>query len=108
MSRPSGARSYAVMVTPLIAAPGKGGASEAVVAIFIADPSARFFAGPEALTELYQLTYSEAELVRLLASGLSLEEAADTRGVTSSPNVSTSSQRSPPLRKMRSKKRRSC
>jgi DNA-binding CsgD family transcriptional regulator/PAS domain-containing protein len=82
ISRPSGERSYAVMVTPLLAAPGKSVMSDAVVAIFVADPSARFFAGPEALTELYQLTHSEAELVRLLATGLSLEEAADKRGVS--------------------------
>lgn len=82
VSRPSGERSYAVMVTPLLAAPGKGGMSDAVVAIFVADPSARIFAGPEALTELYQLTHSEAEIVRLLASGLSLEEAAEKRGVS--------------------------
>jgi DNA-binding CsgD family transcriptional regulator len=82
VSRPSHQRSYAVMVTPLLAAPGKGGMNDAVVAIFVADPSARLFAGPEVLTELYQLTHSEAELVRLLASGLSLEEAADKRGVS--------------------------
>jgi DNA-binding CsgD family transcriptional regulator len=82
ISRPSGTRAYAVMVTPLLAAPGKSVMSDAVVAIFIADPSARFYAGPEALTELYQLTHSEAELVRLLAAGLSLEEAADKRGVS--------------------------
>jgi DNA-binding CsgD family transcriptional regulator len=82
VSRPSGERSYAVMVTPLLAAPAKGGMSDAVVAIFVADPSARFFAGPQALTDLYQLTHSEAELVRLLATGLSLEEAAVKRGVS--------------------------
>jgi DNA-binding CsgD family transcriptional regulator/PAS domain-containing protein len=81
ISRPSGDRSYAVMVTPLLAAP-RSAMSDAVVAIFVADPSARFFAGPEALSELYQLTHSEAELVRLLAAGLSLEEAADKRGVS--------------------------
>jgi DNA-binding CsgD family transcriptional regulator/PAS domain-containing protein len=81
ISRPSGKRSYAVMVTPLLDAP-KSAMSDAVVALFVADPSARFFAGPEALSELYQLTHSEAELVRLLASGLSLEEAADKRGVS--------------------------
>jgi DNA-binding CsgD family transcriptional regulator/PAS domain-containing protein len=81
ISRPSGQRSYAVMVTPLLAAP-RSAMSDAVVAIFVADPNARFFAGPEALTELYQLTHSEAELVRLLAAGLSLEEAADKRGVS--------------------------
>jgi DNA-binding CsgD family transcriptional regulator/PAS domain-containing protein len=82
ISRPSGARSYAVMVTPLIAAPGQSVASDAVVALFVADPSARLTADPEALSELYQLTYSEAELVRLLAAGLSLEEAAQKRGVS--------------------------
>ena len=81
ISRPSGERSYAVMVTPLLAAP-RSVMSDAVVALFVADPSARFFAGSEALSELYQLTHSEAELVRLLASGLSLEEAADKRGVS--------------------------
>jgi len=82
INRPSGERAYAVMVTPLLAAPGKTVISDAVVAIFIADPSARFLAGPQALSELYQLTHSEAELVRLLAAGLSLEEAADKRGVS--------------------------
>jgi DNA-binding CsgD family transcriptional regulator len=81
ISRPSGERSYAVMVTPLLASP-RSVMSDAVVAIFVADPSARFYAGPEALSELYQLTHSEAELVRLLAEGLSLEEAADKRGVS--------------------------
>jgi DNA-binding CsgD family transcriptional regulator len=81
ISRPSGERAYAVMVTPLLAAP-RSAMSDAVVAIFVADPSARYFAGPEALSELYQLTHSEAELVRLLAAGLSLEEAADKRGVS--------------------------
>ncbi len=83
VSRPSGERAYAVMVTPLLAAPpGNAVVSDAVVAVFVADPSARVVAGPEALTELYQLTHSEAELVRLLASGLSLEEAAERRGVS--------------------------
>jgi DNA-binding CsgD family transcriptional regulator len=82
VSRPSGERAYAVMVTPLLAAPGKSVASDAVVAIFVADPSARVVAGPEVLAELYQLTHSEAELVRLLATGLSLEEAAVKRGVS--------------------------
>ena len=74
ISRPSGSRAYAVMVTPLLAVPGKSVVSDAVVAIFVADPNARVVAGPEVLTELYQLTNSEAELVRLLAAGLSLEK----------------------------------
>jgi len=82
ISRPSGERAYAVMVTPLLAAPGKSVVSDAVIALFVADPSARAVAGPEVLTELYQFTHSEAELVRLLAAGLSLEEAAVKRGVS--------------------------
>jgi len=82
VSRPSGERAYAVMVTPLLAAPGRGAVSDAVVALFVADPSARLVTAPEVLTELYQLTHSEAELVRLLAGGLSLDEAAAKRGVS--------------------------
>jgi DNA-binding CsgD family transcriptional regulator len=82
INRPSGERAYAVMVTPLLAAPGGSVVRDAAVAVFIADPSARVAATPEVLSELYQLTHSEAELVRLLASGLSLEEAAVKRGVS--------------------------
>lgn len=82
ISRPSEKRAYAVMVTPLIAPPGGSVVSDAVVAIFVSDPTARPIAGPEVLEELYQLTHSEAELVRLLAAGLSLEEAAESRGVS--------------------------
>lgn len=81
VSRPSGERSYAVMVTPLLAPPD-GVEGQAVVAVFVADPSASVAAGAEALVELYQLTHSEAELVRLLAGGMSLEEAAERRGVS--------------------------
>jgi len=82
ISRPSEKRAYAVMVTPLLSPPGGSVVSDAVVAIFVSDPTARPIAGPEVLEELYQLTHSEAELVRLLAAGLSLEEAAETRGVS--------------------------
>ena len=41
ISRPSGERAYAVMVTPLLAAP-RSAMSDAVVALFVADPSARY------------------------------------------------------------------
>ena len=81
VSRPSGKRAYAVMVTPLIAAP-LGSVRDAVVAIFVADPTGQMIGGPEVLEDLYQLTHSEAELVRLLAAGLSLDEAAEGRGVS--------------------------
>lgn len=82
VNRPSGERAYAVMVTPLLAAPGGSVVRDAAVAIFVADPSARVSTPPEVLSELYQLTNSEAELVRLLASGLSLDEAAEKRGIS--------------------------
>ncbi|MEM7408915.1 MAG: helix-turn-helix transcriptional regulator [Myxococcota bacterium] len=82
VSRPSGERAYAVMVTPLLAGPGPQGGEDAVVAVFVTDPSAKIVAGSEALEVLYQLTYSEAELVRLLSLGMSLDEAASQRGVS--------------------------
>jgi DNA-binding CsgD family transcriptional regulator len=82
VSRPSGERAYAVMVTPLLAAPDGSVVRDAAIAIFVADPSARVSTPPEVLSELYQLTNSEAELVRLLASGLSLDEAAEKRGIS--------------------------
>jgi DNA-binding CsgD family transcriptional regulator len=81
VSRGSGKRSFAVMVAPLL----KDASSvlrDAAVAILVADPDAGRVADPEVLHALYSLTHSEAELVRLLAQGLSLEEAADARGVS--------------------------
>jgi DNA-binding CsgD family transcriptional regulator len=82
ISRPSGRRPYAVMVAPLLAAPAGGVISEAVVALFISDPDAGSVSEAEVLAKLYALTHSEAELVRLLALGLSLEEAAARRGIS--------------------------
>ena len=80
--RPSGQRPYALMVTPLVPERAGGLGAEAVVAIFFADPSARLPAGSQVLEDLYDFTHSEAELVRLLSTGMSLEEAAQERGVS--------------------------
>jgi DNA-binding CsgD family transcriptional regulator len=82
ISRPSGRRSFAVMVTPLLAVPAGGVVSDAVVALFVSDPDAGRVSEAEVLAKLYALTHSEAEMVRLLALGLSLEEAASKRGVS--------------------------
>lgn len=81
ISRPSGRRPFAVMVAPLLAAPA-GIVPDAVVALFVSDPDAGRVSEAEVLTKLYALTHSEAELVRLLALGFSLEEAAAKRGVS--------------------------
>ena len=82
ISRTSGRRPFAVMVAPLLAAPAGGVVSDAVVALFVSDPDAGRVSEAESLAKLYALTHSEAELVRLLALGHSLEEAAIKRGVS--------------------------
>lgn len=81
ISRPSGKKSFATMVAPLL---GGGGTvrGDAAVAILIADPDAGRIQDSEVLAALYSLTHSEAELVRLLSEGLSLEEVAERRGVS--------------------------
>jgi DNA-binding CsgD family transcriptional regulator len=82
VTRPSGKREYALMVTPLLA-PAMGGAStDVVVAIFVVDPEGGAPPVAEVLENLYSLTRSEAEIVRCLAMGLSLEEAAQARGIS--------------------------
>lgn len=82
ISRPSGKQSFALMVAPLLSSPGRTVLRDAAVAIFVADPEAGRIHDPEVLGAMYSLTHSEAELVRLLAEGMSLEEAAERRGVS--------------------------
>jgi len=82
VSRPSGRRAYAVMVTPLLAATPESTSGEAVVSLWIADPDSGRVSATEVLEHLYQLTNAEAELVQLLSQGFSLDEAAQKRGVT--------------------------
>lgn len=81
VSRPSGKKSFAVMVAPLLDE-ASSIVRDAAVAIFVADPAAGRLHDPEVLGAVYSLTHSEAELVRLLAQGLTLEEAAEARGVS--------------------------
>ena len=80
VKRPSEKQAFAAMVAPLLgSSQAMGGA---VVAIFVADPVGGRVQDPEVLASLYALTNSEAELVRLLSDGLSLEEAARERGIS--------------------------
>jgi DNA-binding CsgD family transcriptional regulator len=70
------------MVSPLLA-PVRGAAStDVVVAVFVVDPEGGVPPVAGVLEELYSLTRSEAEIVRCLAMGLSLEEAAQARGIS--------------------------
>ena len=82
VSRPSANRSFPLMVTPLLAATPGSAAREAVVALFISNPEADQVSASESLETLYDLTTSEAELVRLLSEGHSLDEVAGLRGVS--------------------------
>jgi DNA-binding CsgD family transcriptional regulator len=81
VTRPSGKRAYALMLTPLMAVPVGGQTQDAAAAIFISDPEAGLASASEVLETIYSLTHAEAELVRLLSQGMSLEEAARARGV---------------------------
>jgi DNA-binding CsgD family transcriptional regulator len=80
--RPSGRRSYATMVGPLLAPPPGTNLGEAVAILFVADPEGSQISTAEVLEGLYDLTPAEAELLRLLAEGHSLETVANRRGVT--------------------------
>jgi DNA-binding CsgD family transcriptional regulator len=82
ISRPSGKRAFPVLVAPLLAGDPGDVAEDAVASISIGDPDARHAINPELLRAFYDLTPAEAELVNLLAEGVSLEEAAKRRGVT--------------------------
>ena len=82
VSRPSGRREYAVAITPLIDATGTSVGSDVRLVLFVVDPEAGRTASSEVLEGIYDLTHSEAELVRTLASGVSLEQAAQARGVS--------------------------
>lgn len=80
--RPSGRRSLAAMVGPLLAPPPETDLREAAAVLFITDPDGSQISTTEVLQGLYDLTRAEAELLRLLAEGRSLEEVAQQRGIT--------------------------
>jgi DNA-binding CsgD family transcriptional regulator len=82
VSRPSGRRSLALMVSPLLDAPPGSAAGEAVSVAFIGNPDTGPVTTTEVLEQLYSLTRAEAELVRMLSEGRSLEQVAAARGVT--------------------------
>jgi len=82
VTRPSGKRAFPLMVGPLLAAHPDSSIDDAKATLFIADPEGGHISTTEVLETLYQLTHAEAELVRLIAEGNSLEEVAAERGVT--------------------------
>lgn len=82
--RPSGRRPYAMSVHPLPGPPvvrGPAGTRDAVLSLFVSDPEAAKVYPPGALQNLYGLTPTEEELVHLLVGGVTIEDAAERRGV---------------------------
>ncbi len=82
VKRMSGKREYALLVARLAATRDVGISSDAVVVLFVVDPESGRSTTAEVLEDLYELTHSEAQIVRLIAQGMSLEEAATARGVS--------------------------
>jgi DNA-binding CsgD family transcriptional regulator/PAS domain-containing protein len=82
ISRASGLRALPVMVGPLLIARHEHVTDEARAVLFIADTEGRQIDTTENLETLYELTHAEADLVRLVSEGRSLEQVAHERGVT--------------------------
>lgn len=82
VTRPSGRRPFSLMVGPLLAAPPGTTTDEARAIVFIADPEGGQIGAAAVLETLYDLTHAEADLVRLIAEGNSLDQVAAIRGVT--------------------------
>jgi DNA-binding CsgD family transcriptional regulator len=81
-ARPSGRRAFPIIVAPLLEGEPGAAAEDAVASILIGDPDEGQSITPEIFRSGYDLTPAEAELVKLLADGYSLEDAAQQRGVT--------------------------
>jgi DNA-binding CsgD family transcriptional regulator len=82
IKRPSGKRDYTLTVGALLDNPGEASEEDATAVIFVVDPETDLSAPAEVLEDLYDLTHSEAQIVRLIADGLTIEEAAKKRGVS--------------------------
>jgi DNA-binding CsgD family transcriptional regulator len=82
ISRPSGKRAFPVLIAPLLEGEPGDAAEDAVASVLFGDPDAKRAISPDVLQTFYDLTPAEAELMGLLAEGVSLEEAAKRRGVT--------------------------
>lgn len=83
--RPSGARPYAVVVSPGASAATRSELHIASAVVLIGDPDSALGSAEEMAMQVYRLTPSEARLACAVASGESLESYANARGI----NVTT-------------------
>lgn len=82
LSRPSGRRGFSVWVGSLRSPAPRARRDEASAILFVADAETDRVSTNEVLQHLYRLTPAEADLVRRISSGQSLEQVAEKRGVT--------------------------
>ena len=71
-----------MLVMPLLAPASDSTLPDTAAMIFLGGPKLAYVTATHLLRNLYELTRAEADLTWLLADGLSLEEAAERRGVT--------------------------
>jgi DNA-binding CsgD family transcriptional regulator/PAS domain-containing protein len=83
--RPSGAPPYTILVSPGASAASHSAFRIASAVVLIGDPDSALASSEKTAMQLYGLTPSEARLACAFASGVSLEDYANTRGI----NVST-------------------
>ncbi len=76
LPRPSGRRSFSLLLAPMPSRGDRAAGEPGMVAVFVSDPDQTVKIDQEELQRLLQLTPAEAALVRCLVGGLSLEEAA--------------------------------
>lgn len=84
VTRPSGGRPYALVVTPLAGPVLARGPRAARVAVLMTDPERHAEAPAVALARLLGLTPAEARLARLVALGRSPRQAAEELAITES------------------------
>lgn len=82
ISRPSGKRSYEIVVMRNDVAPPLLGIPTPHIVIFVHDPDLRRVPSEQMLRDLFKLTPQEARLASQLMQGYSLEEAAEEQSVS--------------------------
>lgn len=82
IGRPSGQRPYAMRVARLEGGPGLDDGTGALSAVFLSDPEVRPRPSEASLIDLYGLTQAEARTVADLATGLSVDEVAETQHIS--------------------------
>ena len=81
LPRPSGRRPLSIIIAPLPLRRIEFAADSAAAIIFVTDPDRALAADIMAFRSMFGLTPAESELVRCLASGLTLEESAAELGL---------------------------